>query len=277
MNHSKGHCQGQKGIRASQTYKNRKSESRPRNVVLRLGNTDQVHMILRSCKKLKGHTPKIFINQQFPPEVVARRRILQPVFNKARKLKMKANLSVDRLYIAGRMYTVDTINHVPFDNSSMNQKEDDNSIAFLGRFSPFSNFFQAKFTMGNTTYCSTEQFYQQQKALCANDMRSAMDIMMTTDPFKMKRIGDSITPHKSKWQPMNHMKIALQEKFRQNPELLDILVDTADKRIAEASTDKIWGCGITLDDPDVLDQTTWKGKNNMGKLLEALRTEITKP
>ena len=39
--------------------------------------------ILHSTKKLKGHEPAIYINEQFPPEVEKRRSILRPIMKQA--------------------------------------------------------------------------------------------------------------------------------------------------------------------------------------------------
>ena len=71
-----------------------------------------------------------------------------------------------------------------------------------------------------------------------------------------------------------HMKRALSAKFENHDDLQEFLVDTGTKKLAEASRDTFWGCRKTLRDDDVLKPKTWKGKNNMGKLLEELRTEL---
>ncbi len=48
----------------------------PRNVVVRFADSDHVQVILRSAKKLKGREPELYINRQYPREIVDRRRIL---------------------------------------------------------------------------------------------------------------------------------------------------------------------------------------------------------
>ena len=158
----------------------------------------------------------IYINQQFPPEVASIRRILQPVLKMAKNWPEIASLNLDKLIVDSIPYTVNNIQDIPLDISSLNQKENLSTVAFHGRFSPFINFFASKFTMGDLTFNCSEQHYQYQKALAAKDTQSAMDIMLTQDPLKMKRICDSLTPVKSKWHPINQMKTGLEAKFSQN-------------------------------------------------------------
>ena len=261
-------------LRPTKAKFHNKDETRPRNVVARLSHKDQVFTILRSANKLKDHEPRIFINQQFPPEMTTNKRILQPVLYLAKQHKLKASLNEDKLIIDGIKYTVETIHDVPFDISSLNQKESDSTLVFHGRFSPFSNFYPAEFSVDGKKFTCSEQYYQYQKARTANDTKSAMGIMTTKDPLKMKRIGDDITPAQAKWQPSNHMKTGVMAKFSQNEKLLEVLKETRGKSLAEASYDKHWGCGIPLKDPAVL-RGAWKGKNNMGKILENIRKELS--
>jgi hypothetical protein len=80
------------------------SDDRPRSVVVRLSHKDEVSLILQSAKKLKGHEPRIFINQQYPPDVASKRRILQPVFHQAKEQRLKSSFNEDRLYIEGKLH-----------------------------------------------------------------------------------------------------------------------------------------------------------------------------
>ena len=259
----------------TKTSRFNQSDDRPRNVVVRLSHKDEVFSILRSANKLKGHEPRIFINQQYPQDIGSRRRILQPVFYLAKQHKMKASLNQDKLYIDGKLFNVTNINDVPFDISCLNQKEDDATLAFHGRFSPFSNFYPAEFKIDGSTYSCSEQFYQHEKALAAKDIKCAVSIMMTNDPLKMKRYGDTIIPPKAKWQATKTMAVGLKAKFEQNPDLTTLLLGSEDKKLVEGSYDKYWGCGTPLHDRSFL-ETEWKGKNTMGKLLITLRTELQK-
>lgn len=89
-----------------------------------------------------------------------------------------------------------------------------------------------------------------------------------------KQAHASVYPHDSdEWREkaVNIMRKGVFEKFRQNPHLLQHLIATSDKIIVEASTNKFWGCGIDIDDPDVVFDNLWRGRNELGKVLMYVR------
>ena len=45
-------------------------------------------------------------------------------------------------------------------------------------------------------------------------------------------------------------------KFEQNQDHADVLLATGQKKLAEATKDKLWGVGVRLSDPRVLDPTS---------------------
>ena len=61
----------------------------------------------------------------------------------------------------------------------------------------------------------------------------------------------------------------------QNYDLMDLLLDTKDAILAEASPqDKIWGIGLEENDPNSKDPESWRGQNLLGKILMQLREEF---
>ena len=64
-------------------------------------------------------------------------------------------------------------------------------------------------------------------------------------------------------------------KFTQNKELKEILLATRGTTLVEASpNDKIWGIGLTADNPKAQKRETWEGKNLLGEILTELRIEL---
>lgn len=83
--------------------------------------------------------------------------------------------------------------------------------------------------------------------------------------------------HVQEWkdQAPSLAKEALQAKFNQNPRMADYLCSTQSLYLREASKDPIWGIGLQLDDPGVLDQSKWvKLGNLLGRTLMMVRKEI---
>ena len=96
-------------------------------------------------------------------------------------------------------------------------------------------------------------------------------------PEECKWIGSNIVIDRKTWNPeeVSVMTKALQEKFRQNRKLKDYLKKTGDLQLAEASpTDRFWGTGVGLGKTDTLKQQQWKGRNKLGQLLMALRSQL---
>lgn len=64
-------------------------------------------------------------------------------------------------------------------------------------------------------------------------------------------------------------------KFDQNEVLADALVATEDAHIVYASPrDKVWGVGLSCDDPQIYEERNWQGTNRLGKVLMKVRDEI---
>ena len=45
----------------------------------------------------------------------------------------------------------------------------------------------------------------------------------------------------------------------------------------ECASDKLWGTGVPLGDPDCLDPMKWASQGIMGQILECIRGEVTNP
>ena len=94
-----------------------------------------------------------------------------------------------------------------------------NAIAFYSRVSPLSNFYSCSLVLNNTTYSSSEQAFQAQRALSIGRDDIVKKIMQEDDCYAIKKIGDSLKiPPGSDWYTSRDstMKNILLAKFRQN-------------------------------------------------------------
>jgi hypothetical protein len=144
---------------------------------------------------------------------------------------------------------------------------------------PFSQWFKSPMTIDGIQFNTCEQYMMYRKAMLFKDKETAAKIMRTDDPKIQKQLGrevkhfDAIVWDRHKEEVVYTGNL---NKFQQNEKLRNILFDTGDKILVEASPyDRIWGIGLSEDDPDALDKTKWLGQNLLGyavtKVKETLR------
>ena len=113
----------------------------------------------------------------------------------------------------------------------------------------------------------------------AGPAAALQEIMATRDPEAAQRIGRQVRGFSSAvWRA--HAEAAVQQanaaKFSQNPRIGDVLLNTGQRPIAEASRgDTVWGIGLSEDDPRARDPDEWyRGTNLLGKVLMRVRGEL---
>ena len=132
-----------------------------------------------------------------------------------------------------------------------------------------------------SVYCeNSEKAIMLNKAALMKDMNNFQKLLKNSEPNICKSIGRCINPfNQEKWN--NHInEIAfsvLYDKFTSTEELKNNLLSTNESILVEATNlDKIWGCGININDPLVYKISEWKGTNILGYTLMKVRTVIKK-
>ena len=77
----------------------------------------------------------------------------------------------------------------------------------------------------------------------------AKQLMSEQDPLVIKRLGDSIKiPRDNDWDKvkLQIMQNIVKEKFTQTSHLKRLLIETGEKNIVHATSDRFWGCGHNL-------------------------------
>ena len=142
----------------------------------------------------------------------------------------------------------------------------------------FSNWHPCQFVYLDNTFHSTEQAFMWRKAMCFKDKETADKILLTTDSQQAKRLGRLIKNYNEEiWGTARFwfMVYVNIQKFKQNPNLKKLLIDTENRILVEASPyDKIWGVGLEEENPLILDEKNWLGTNLLGKALMEVRNMI---
>ena len=152
----------------------------------------------------------------------------------------------------------------------------DTHVFFWG--GEFSNWFTCYFEYQDHEFFNSEQAFMWEKARFFRDEEMAELILHTQNPKDAKALGRKVRGFDTeRWMVGSYayMVAVNYAKYSQNPRLRDKLLATGDKTLVEASPhDKIWGIGMSENNPNCLDETKWQGMNLLGKALMQVRKQI---
>lgn len=141
-----------------------------------------------------------------------------------------------------------------------------------------SNWYASCFTENAAVFSSMEQYMMYQKAVCFHDQDIAAQILETEDVSHIKELGRLVSGYDENcWSGIRQIVVynGLMAKFSQNAGLKEQLLGTGNSVLAECAVkDRIWGIGLSMDNPDRLDRTKWKGQNLLGYTLMMVRDRL---
>lgn len=169
----------------------------------------------------------------------------------------KSNTSFEHLLISGRQ--VDAVFfHLPQE-----------PYGFL------SNWYKSSFELDGVLYSSMEQYIMYQKCVLFGDQATVKKVQLTDDPSEQQKLGKLCTGYINGIWAGARQAIAIRgllAKFTQNADLKEQLLDTKDAYLVEcAHSDKIWACGIRLNESERFDAAKWTGQNILGFALMEVR------
>ena len=142
----------------------------------------------------------------------------------------------------------------------------------------FSNWYRASFVINNKRFSSIEQFMMYEKAMLFSDHEIADRVLQTEDAAEIKALGRQVKNYNDHvWNGRRQIIVfrGLMEKFSQNPELRTELLKTGDALLAECEPeDRIWGIGMSIDDPRRLNPSDWDGQCLLGYTLIEVREQL---
>lgn len=130
-------------------------------------------------------------------------------------------------------------------------------------------------------FTSTEQGFMYFKALYFGDYKLADEIYNILDnPGMCKRLGRQVSGYdEAAWSSVRYeiFEDLIYQKYLQDKTLQLKLLDPKfdGKEFVEASPiDRIWGIGMSEDDPNIVDPSKWKGTNYLGKIITNIRQKL---
>lgn len=134
---------------------------------------------------------------------------------------------------------------------------------FQGEYEFLSNRFVCEFIWEGLRYTNAEAAFQSSK--CANPQDR--DLFGGLSAKKAMAKGSKITPPEG-WEERQTeiMKAVLLAKFSQNPDLMNKLLATGESLLVNGNSQRelFWG----------VDTYSWRGENNLGKILMEIRNQI---
>jgi len=148
-----------------------------------------------------------------------------------------------------------------------------------------SQWYPSPFEIEGERYTCAEQYMMAEKARFffgahPDNARILEAIMATKSPKEHKALGGSVRGFDDgAWVGVVREIVYTGNlaKFTQNGELRQLLLETGELTIVEASpVDARWGIGLAADDPRALDRRQWNGLNWLGEAIMRVRETIRK-
>lgn len=138
-----------------------------------------------------------------------------------------------------------------------------------------SQWWPVQFTVDGVVFVTAEHYMMWRKALLFDDYDIAEKVLAAKHPGAAKKLGRSIRGFSDETWVEHRFGIVVsgnQAKFGQHEELRRFLLNTGNRVLVEASpVDRIWGVGLTADDPRIESPAEWKGLNLLGFALMEVR------
>lgn len=139
-----------------------------------------------------------------------------------------------------------------------------------------SQWWPAAFTVDGVGFATAEHYMMWHKAVLFGDDAMAERILGASHPRQAKTLGGRVAGFDQRTWDEHRFPIVVAgnlAKFGQHADLRTYLLGTGERVLVEASPmDRIWGIGLTRDDPAAGDPARWRGLNLLGfALMEARR------
>ena len=117
-----------------------------------------------------------------------------------------------------------------------------------------------------------------EKAVVFEDFNIAGKILETQNAGAIKQYGRQVADYNDIiWNGIRQIIVykGLLAKFSQNEKLHENLKKTGSAILAECAVkDRIWGIGLSMNDPDRFDMNKWNGQNLLGFSIMQVRKQI---
>ena len=158
--------------------------------------------------------------------------------------------------------------------------EHENMITIRSPNNVLCNYYSCPVKIYNCTFQSSEHAYQWRFCTYIHREDLAEEILGAPSPAKAKEIASRVPNHlRGNWgdHKLDAMRDILAAKVQSCPDFRQALIDSGTKNLVEAvKSDRFWSCGLNPSEAATTKRLYHPGQNQLGRLLEAIRTEIKK-
>ncbi len=133
----------------------------------------------------------------------------------------------------------------------------------------------APFDLHGIRFKTAENYMMWRKGLLFGADQALLDRILAADAREAKALGRDVPNFDQKvWDLMARpiVRDGNYGKFSQNDHAMDALLATEGTTLVEAASwDRIWGIGLSADDPRAMQRETWQGTNWLGEVLTEVR------
>ncbi|MBB6438390.1 NADAR family protein [Streptomyces candidus] len=144
--------------------------------------------------------------------------------------------------------------------------------------SVFSQWWESPFTVDGVRYATAEHWMMARKAELFGDEEARRAALEATSPAAAKKAGRLVRGFDDALWQDRRFDIVVEgnvHKFTRHPDLGAYLLGTGGRVLVEASpVDRVWGIGLTADDPRAADPAQWRGHNLLGFALMEVRNRL---
>ena len=223
---------------------------------------------------------RVWIAEDTGPNTRRTKNIVWQVTREARLAKEQCTSTPFTVTINGTKYGEKNFEDLPEHLSleHLKTKKYGNVLAYHSEFSPFSNLYPARIIHKGSLreFITAEQAYQYRKCTELNQAKQANLIMLTREVYEMRQLGREAGTSEE-WERIKEevMYEILLMKFEQDEELQEKLLLSGTLELVEATPDKEWGAGCSLNSK-AMKSHSWTGKNRQGIILMRVRSTLRK-
>jgi ribA/ribD-fused uncharacterized protein len=142
----------------------------------------------------------------------------------------------------------------------------------------FSQWWVAPFEIEGQRYATAEHWMMAEKARLFSDEAVREKILAAGSPALAKKLGRMVEGFDDQTWEAHRFDVVVAgnlAKFSQHEALKDFLLRTGNKVLVEASpVDRIWGIGMSADNPAAENPESWHGLNLLGFALMVVRERL---